>query len=309
MSSSLSSSSSSSSSSAAPASPEETAAEIQRSFSASQLWEFEQFIGNGMFGVVVLLRDKNPLLPSDQRRVVLKQPIRDEDGHDELLKEIKALKRLRGSYHIAQLLASCEDVAAANSSTSSGLGILGTPLSTVFETLKESRIKGPAVLLEEPLGLAHGDIALRNIMVGDRDPIGHPELPQLKLIDFGCTTVRGTALSAIRENISNVSILIGVRTQTDRTGVTYAEFSGIRTMAKEIVPQPGSDPFPHLDHELRDLIIHATAVKPEDRPSLEEMLRRTEQGMRKLPYLYLGQELEESDNSIEEIIQAVVFNA
>lgn len=27
----------------------------------------------------------------------------------------------------------------------------------------------------EPLGLAHGDIALRNIMVGDRDPIGHPE--------------------------------------------------------------------------------------------------------------------------------------
>lgn len=103
--------------------------------------------------------------------------------------------------------------------------------------------------------------------------------------------------------------LIGVRTQTDRTGVTYAEFSGIRTMAKEIVPQPGSDPFPHLDHELRDLIIHATAVKPEDRPSLEEMLRRTEQGMRKLPYLYLGQELEESDNSIEEIIQAVVFNA
>lgn len=51
-----------------------------------------------MFGVVVLLRDKNPLLPSDQRRVVLKQPIRDEDGHDELLKEIKALKVIHSHF-------------------------------------------------------------------------------------------------------------------------------------------------------------------------------------------------------------------
>ncbi|KAI0455310.1 kinase-like domain-containing protein [Xylaria acuta] len=362
---------------------ERSAAEIERSFSSSQLWEFEQFLGNGSFGVVVLLRDKNPLLPFDQRRVVLKQPIIEEKGAEELLKEISALKRLRGSFHIGQLLASCDDVAAANSSTSSGLGVLGTPLSAVFDTLRETRLKGPALLLEylengslsklayrarayksvrgteirlpnrllwsfyfclvracvgmayppespensplvletippdrEPLGLAHGDIAFRNIMMGDRDPVGPPEhhlAPQLKLIDFGCMRVFPLrALNTIKENISDISLvildLICLNNQNDGM-VSYGVFNGIRTMADVIVPQPDSDPFPHLDHELRDLIIQAMAVASVDRPSLGEMLRRTEQGMQKPPSLYPGQELAESDHLVEEIIQVLVFNA
>ncbi|KAI8949591.1 kinase-like domain-containing protein [Xylaria longipes] len=365
-------------------STEATVAEIALGFSSSQLWECERFLGNGTFGVVLLLRDKNPLLPFDQRRVVLKQPIRDNIGARELLNEIEALKRLRGNFHIVQLLASCEDVAAANSSTPSWLGVPQTPLNTVFKTMGESRLKGPALLLEylengalsklvyrarmyrattgmtitlpnrllwsfyfclvraivgltyppqspensplvletippdrEPSGLSHGDLASRNIMLGDRDPVGpseHRLAPLLKVIDFGYARVLpDMAYDIIQENISNVSSeivdLICMNSPDDQWGLEYKMFNGIMTMANTIVPDPGFNPYPHLDHELRDLLIQAMAVEPNDRPSLEEMLRRTEQGMQKPSSLYPGRELAESNNLIEKIIQALVFNA
>ncbi|KAI0476847.1 kinase-like domain-containing protein [Xylaria cf. heliscus] len=360
-----------------------TAAEIERSFSSSQLWEFEMFLGNGSYGVVVLLRDKDPLLPFDQTRIVLKQPIVAGRGVDELRREIQALERLRGSFHIAQLLASCDDVAAANSSRVSGFRTLGTPFSTVFDILRKSRVKGPAMLLEylengslsnlaqrvavvrglqgrriilpnrllwsfyfclvracvgmayppeapesSPLvletippnrqryGLVHGDIAFRNIMVGDRDPAGPPEhhlAPQLKLIDFGCMRVSGDGSEAVTENIADISSevvdLVCLNSGVNTMSINYAQFNGIRTMASAIVPVPGTDPFPHLDHELRDLLIRGCAVSRGNRPSLQEMLRRTEQGMKKPASSYPGQEIAESDDSIEELIQTLVFNA
>jgi hypothetical protein len=71
--------------------------EIQQAFSRSKLWEYERLLGNGGFGVTMLLRDKNPLRLHRRRRVVLKRPLlSDIPGfnmmQNELVREIGNLK-------------------------------------------------------------------------------------------------------------------------------------------------------------------------------------------------------------------------
>ncbi|KAI0194149.1 hypothetical protein F4808DRAFT_464560 [Astrocystis sublimbata] len=129
---------------------EATVDELRRSFESSELWEVEKFLGNGSFGAVMLLRAEKPLFPSGPRRVVLKQPTTVNQGAEDLLKEIEATRRLRDRSHIAQLPASREDLAAANSSTwfRQVLAVVGISPSTVFEHLKETRFDGPEILLE-----------------------------------------------------------------------------------------------------------------------------------------------------------------
>ncbi|KAI3323471.1 hypothetical protein HD806DRAFT_544217 [Xylariaceae sp. AK1471] len=160
----------------------------------------------------------------------------------------------------------------------------------------------------------HGDLAGRNIMIGDRD-LEVPEhrlVPQLKMIDFGSTTEVLNSKQAVTDNLYRVSrqILCLINRQMVTTLPWNAvDFNGITTLAHDILPENGVDKFPNLDIELRDLIVEAMATDIPARPSLREMFRRTRQGMLKPPSAYPGRVVEESDYPIQMVMQQLLYNA
>ncbi len=66
-------------------------AQTKRAFSSSRGWEFEKALGNGSFGLTVLLRDRDPLKLRRHRRVVLKRALRQNDGVEDFVAEMRAL--------------------------------------------------------------------------------------------------------------------------------------------------------------------------------------------------------------------------
>jgi hypothetical protein len=87
------------------------------------------------------------------------------------------------------------------------------------------------------------------------------------------------------------------------------DFNGISTLAHDILPKDGVDKFPHLDVELRDLLVEAMATDELARPSLREMYGRTRHGMLKPPSAYPGRVVEESDFPIQMVMQQLVYDA
>ncbi|KAI1127798.1 hypothetical protein F5Y10DRAFT_265816 [Nemania abortiva] len=359
---------------------------VENSFLKSRFWELEKALGHGSYGVVLLIRDRFRGLPLKRRRVVLKVPIGDERGHRDLIHEIRILRIFRRCSHIGQMLANSEDVADANRPKRSFKSIMSEtlqilrgrlrpPVDTVFDALRQSRIKGPAMLLEylengsllalymkaqgrvgrlpnrllwrfyyclirgciglayppggeqsdleietirenmAPSRLRHGDIAMRNIMIGDRDPDGAPEhhlVEQLKLIDFGMMSLSRTPEDAISDNISAASeVMLQLINVSRHLGppVPFTEYNGTFTKATMIIPRGGTDPFPRLDPELRDLIALGMALQPHEVPSLSVMLREIEQGMAKPASAYGALEDFESDGAIRRIMQILALDA
>ncbi|KAI0490564.1 kinase-like protein [Xylaria cf. heliscus] len=88
---------------------EHFAREIQNRFESSHYWEYEKFLGNGSYGVTVLLRETNRLVVR-QKRIALKLAQRRSQGVPQLRNELKWLKRLRGARHIVRMLASCDNL-------------------------------------------------------------------------------------------------------------------------------------------------------------------------------------------------------
>ncbi|KAI0443891.1 kinase-like protein [Xylaria telfairii] len=84
--------------------------EVQNAFTThSKYWEYEKFLGNGAYGVTVLLREKAYLV-ARQKRIALKLSMRGRAAASLLKREIELLKQLRGAKHIVRMLASCENV-------------------------------------------------------------------------------------------------------------------------------------------------------------------------------------------------------
>ncbi|KAI8623720.1 hypothetical protein F5Y19DRAFT_468348 [Xylariaceae sp. FL1651] len=163
-------------------------------------------------------------------------------------------------------------------------------------------------------GIVHGDIAARNLVIGDRDPSldEHQLVPQLKMIDFGRMHEDENKRLAVLENIFRVSmeiINLILGWQREMTILDTVIANGIRTCATDILSHAGVVRFPYLDPELRDLLIEATAVDPNFRPSLREMDRRVRNGMSKPPDLYPGRALEESNYAIETLLQQLTYDA
>ncbi|KAI0478357.1 kinase-like domain-containing protein [Xylaria cf. heliscus] len=133
--------------------------------------------------------------------------------------------------------------------------------------------------------LVHGDIAGRNMVIGDTDPSTpeHSTIPILKLIDFGSSGEYADAGKGVEENLHSCAVEMlrlirkgPVRTREQRNA-TY--FEGVRTVATDILPGVDGVPrFPNLDPKLRDLLVQALRTDRGRRPTLAEMLAMTRNG-------------------------------
>ncbi|KAI1496204.1 kinase-like domain-containing protein [Biscogniauxia marginata] len=151
----------------------------------------------------------------------------------------------------------------------------------------------------KPENLQHGDLHLRNIMISDisSEFREHTFTPALKLIDFGQATKTIVAF-----------IIHGPRTFSN---FNPANYNGIATGAKEIVPAPygNGDSYPTLDPLLRDFLARCLAISPKDRPSLAEMLSTAEAGARRSAEEYAPNEHLESDRAVRKAVRELIFNA
>ncbi|KAI0449111.1 hypothetical protein F5B21DRAFT_63700 [Xylaria acuta] len=135
----------------------------------------------------------------------------------------------------------------------------------------------------EPIGFAHNDIAMRNIMIDwfDYETPEHALFPVLKFIDYGASTnVPGP--QAARSNFLSISAVMCWLINPDiQPGFGPTVYNGIETTATQILPQEGNDRFPLLDPALRQLVVEGLAVREDLRPSIQDMFDRTKAGMEK----------------------------
>ncbi|KAI0965693.1 hypothetical protein F4678DRAFT_485183 [Xylaria arbuscula] len=85
--------------------------EAQNAIATSRTWHFETMLGNGSFGVTILLSERNPL-HRYQRKVVLKLPLTPGARNRDFTREAQTLKLLRGHAHIVQLINYTQDLSA-----------------------------------------------------------------------------------------------------------------------------------------------------------------------------------------------------
>ncbi|KAK5624990.1 hypothetical protein RRF57_000706 [Xylaria bambusicola] len=140
------------------------------------------------------------------------------------------------------------------------------------------------------LRLIHDDIAARNVMVGERDPLvpAHRATPKLVLIDFGLarTLPENQEREAERRNLEAINLvmldLINPPVTRQDQGLHPYEWNGIRTLARGLFSGRRTS---LLDPELRRLLAESFRIgndgDPVGRPSLEETFERTRIGMLK----------------------------
>ncbi|KAJ2983044.1 hypothetical protein NUW58_g6318 [Xylaria curta] len=172
---------------------------------------------------------------------------------------------------------------------------------------------------DEPhLRLAHGDIACRNVMIGPREP-GVPEhrlVPKLVLIDFGMSQYVGTNWGAENMNLTGVAYtmcsLINLDLWDQEKLAVYDD--GKQTLAGTIQPPAsGVDRLAYLDPDLRRLITLSLSqytdhnMRYVDRPSLQNMLRRTRIGANK-PASAFSDIVAETDESIRQLMQQLFYD-
>ncbi|KAI1733950.1 hypothetical protein F4680DRAFT_471496 [Xylaria scruposa] len=360
-------------------------------FADHPLWELERILGNGSYGITVLLKDRGAMKFGQAKtkirkpkRVVLKRPIYRQAGIRDFENEIRAFETLSGLAHHVQAIATTADVSAYRSKSREGIREIlknifapfRNPPSNIFTIL--GHYQGPAILLEyiengdlltfqeklwekritlpnrllwrfyfclvrgvcgmvfeqeehkkgQPLVLEttpdrgkhrdflHGDIAARNIMIGECDPEveDHRITPILKYIDYGFSGPAGNAEAAIQLNLFHASVVLLFLIHPDTVHLDFenlvAEYKGIETYACSIVPFPnGRDPVPHLDDELRDLLAEVFRVNIARRPTIQEVFMRIQNGMAKPATRYRYREFEESDIAIEARLQQLLHDA
>ncbi|KAI0802115.1 hypothetical protein GGR55DRAFT_459252 [Xylaria sp. FL0064] len=358
------------------------ARETENAITRSRTWNFEKVLGNGSYGVTVLLSERNPFRSRRPRKVVLKRPLRGDAGIDDFILEARLLDTLRGHAHISQFINFAEDVTSFRQGNERVkrmlkriLAAFRKPQANLFGALSMSN--GPALLLEylengdllrivehtyhhreqlpnrllwswyhclvraciamtyvreeitpsielemlrtdqDHLRVVHNDIAARNVMVGDCDPLvqEHRATPKLTLIDFGLAhqLPLGREKESERRNLKEVNTLmldlINPRIRMNGRGIYPYECNGIRTIAGGLFDERRLS---LLDPELRTLLAQSFRIaingEPFRRPSLAETFERTRRGMLKPPESYQSQ-IRESDDYIQARLQRLLLDA
>ncbi|KAI0870108.1 hypothetical protein GGS24DRAFT_476506 [Hypoxylon argillaceum] len=168
-----------------------------------------------------------------------------------------------------------------------------------------------------PRGITHNDIATRNIVVGESEGVlsEHFPAPKLKLIDFGMAREGNDVDYAITRNTTMISgvMLALIKGSPDVVwnGAHPVLHNGNWTYAVDMLPplnQRGNSTA-NLDPDLRDLLADVMAANEAQRPSLAQLLRRVQEGAAKPAAAYLDRWLEESDHTIERILNQIINDA
>ncbi|KAI0408852.1 hypothetical protein F4802DRAFT_616651 [Xylaria palmicola] len=135
---------------------EEAHRQLQQIFAVNKLWELEKYLGQGSYGVTVLLKARDPFHIRSRRRVVLKRavPRIGNETTQDFAREIKALNHVRGKAHHAQIIEGTTDV----TKFWTGDGRARLALRKIFAPFRNrnpvsvlkilSGYNGPAILLE-----------------------------------------------------------------------------------------------------------------------------------------------------------------
>ncbi|RYP90136.1 hypothetical protein DL770_003758 [Monosporascus sp. CRB-9-2] len=266
-------------------------------------YKYWGIIETGKWGVALLCRQKKREKPKREERWFVVKRVFNELMQDKLHKEIEILKRLRGAPHIVQVLAIDPDP---------------------FEALSRG-----ALIMEhvENGTLWHGRTGGRKesrFLIGDPKPPGgeHDLVPLLKLIDFGEALYDPNPYvtdMGVKTNIFHIGRLMRMLISLDTTWelppgeVTMpVQGGGERAIstASACIAKPNH---PNLDDGLRNLVMLCTAVKVEDRPSLDWLwdtlmnliFTRTPAyyAQRNFPWAQL-----EEDGPIQDLIHYIVYH-
>ncbi|KAI1733832.1 kinase-like domain-containing protein [Xylaria scruposa] len=226
------------------------ARQIQGYFETSSDWEYEKLLGNGSFGLAVLLRRKGGDGPHRHRMAV---KVALNSAAEELRSEISWLKKLHGAKHIVQILASCDNLSQPDPEASSGFID-----QTAFSSL--AGIQGPVLALEyiengDMLSLFQrmfdDDVHLPNRMlwslylcliracIGMAYPIGRPigSPPILETIPDDGTPPQGIT----HNDIASRNIMLGIGDGLDEHHLGHV-FKLIDFGEADIMPNPNMGP-------------------------------------------------------------------
>ncbi|KAI0195574.1 kinase-like domain-containing protein [Xylaria flabelliformis] len=338
------------------------AQKIQDYLNTSSHWEYEKLLGNGAYGLAVLLRQKGENGPR-RHRMAVKFAL--ESGAKELQSEISWLKRLNGAKHIVQILASCDNLVQPDQEVSSGFidqtafrslaGIQGPVLAleyiengdmlALFKRMFKDDVHLPNRLLwslylcliracigmaypigrpigspsiletipidgTPPQGIAHMDIAPRNIMLGIGDGLDEHHLGNVfKVIDFGKARTTPNPNMGPQVNLRAISALIAfLINMADINTREVVHYKGFGTQAGQLLPQFWGDPYPWLDPDLAGLIAECMYVDMENRPTLEDALERASDAVLNKTAASFSEPEEETDYAINEFVQTYILN-
>ncbi|KAI1186513.1 hypothetical protein F5B17DRAFT_403636 [Nemania serpens] len=184
--------------------------------------------------------------------------------------------------------------------------------------------------------LLHGDFHGRNVMIDKLEPVEHESIPSLKLIDFGMsrdlplrenepkdivvkTNIRAVGevmLGLLRGNVKGGPGMMNVTYNGQpKTIDSYAtdldRLSGKYRAPADVIAKH-QDRIDNLDPDLRSLVALCLAIKVEDRPEIEHLLRTVEINTRdKKPSDYRNYKYanNETDAAIDKILADCMFNA
>ncbi|GAW24894.1 hypothetical protein ANO14919_144890 [Xylariales sp. No.14919] len=336
--------------------------ESSKYFTENHSFEFVRRLGVGTGAVALLFKESEREAPeAKERNVAVKFAFseyenRNLQADDEIENERRWLTMLRGAEHIVKMLGYEVDRSKVSRATLVLECVENGSIQDLCKRMTARRIQAPNRVLwsmflcltracigfayppwadeeretisedgtKEPSSIIHNDLHDENVLIGELAPddIEHRDVPILKVIDFGKTTVMppGSWETADQKNIQEAARII--------TGVVAMKYSTLRdeNMEVDIPDETGNvrkiivntDPAlrdsPYLLPDLQNLLLLCQAVNPKDRPSIKHVLNlcknavetHTAQNYAGITDYDSGLE---SDESIRRVIQQIVFNA
>ncbi|GAW14528.1 hypothetical protein ANO14919_039310 [Xylariales sp. No.14919] len=184
--------------------------------------------------------------------------------------------------------------------------------------------------------LLHGDFHAQNIMIDTVEPTEHRFIPVLKLIDFGMsrdlpvrpnepeglvvkTNIRAIGevmLGLLRGNIKGgpgmMEITYKGETRAINSYATDLDRLSNRYRAPAYMIAQHQERIDNLDPEIRSLVALCVAVRPEDRPDIEDLLGIVEEKARNKKrddYLSYKYSDNETEAAIRHIVERYMFDA
>ncbi|TRX94052.1 hypothetical protein FHL15_005130 [Xylaria flabelliformis] len=318
------------------------ARKIQDYLVTSSHWEYEKLLGNGAFGLAVLLRQKGENGPH-RHRMAVKFAL--GSAADELRSEISWLKPdqevssgfidqtafrslagIQGPVLALEYIENGDLLSLFRRMFKDDVHLPNRMLWSLYLCMIRAcigmaypigrPIGSPSILETIPIdgtppqGITHNDVAPRNIMLGIGDRLDEHHLGNVfKLIDFGKARTLPDPDMGPQKNLRAISVLIAFFiNMADINQREVVAYKGFGTRAGQLLPQFWGDPYPWLDPDLAGLIAECLYIDQENCPTLEEALERASDAVLNKTAASFSEPEEETDYAINQFVQTYILN-